>query len=77
MTFPKVRGSNLLRQKLTLPRDFQGRINLVFIPFQRWHQAEVDSWGILAAELEKKYAGLVYYELPTLQSGGSYLQAFS
>jgi len=76
MTFPTVNGSNLLRQKLTLPQDFQGRLNLVFIPFQRWHQMEVDSWGILAEELEEKYEGLVYYELPTLQNGGSIYKIF-
>ena len=70
MTFPTVSGSNLLRQKMTLPRDFQGRLNLVFIPFERWHQMEVDSWGALAEELEQKHEGLVYYELPTLQNGG-------
>jgi hypothetical protein len=76
MTFPMVRGSNLLRQKLTLPQDFQGKLNLVFIPFERWHQMEVDSWNALAEELEKKYEGLVYYELPTLQNGGSIYKIF-
>ena len=76
MIFPTVYGSNLLRQKLTLPRDFQGRINLVFITFERWQQMEVDSWGVLAEELEKKYEGLVYYELPTLQSGGAFYKLF-
>jgi hypothetical protein len=76
MTFPTVSGSNLLRKKLTLPRDFQGRLNLLFIPFERWHQAEVDSWGALAEELEKEYAGLVYYELPTLQAGGAFYRVF-
>jgi hypothetical protein len=76
MTFPTVSGSNLLRKKLTLPRDFQGSLNLVFIPFERWHQTEVDSWGALAEELEKEYAGLVYYELPTLQDGGSFYRIF-
>ena len=76
MTFPTVNGSNLLRQKLTLPRDFKGRFNLVFIPFQRWHQMEVDSWSALAEELEEEYEGLVYYELPTLQNGGSIYKLF-
>ncbi len=76
MTFPTVSGSNLLRQKLTLPQDFQGRLNLVFIPFERWHQMEVDSWSALAEELEEKYAGLVYYELPTLQNGGAIYKIF-
>ena len=76
MTFPTVNGSNLLRQKLTLPQDFQGRLNLVFIPFERWHQMEVDSWNALAEELEEKYEGLVYYELPTLQNGGTFYKIF-
>jgi len=51
MTFPTVRGSNLLRQQLTLPKDFQGKLNLVFIAFEQWHQMEVDSWVPLAKEL--------------------------
>jgi hypothetical protein len=76
MTFPTVTGSNLLRQKLTLPQDLQGRLNLVFIPFERWHQMEVDSWNALAEELEEKYEGLVYYELPTLQNGGPIYKIF-
>jgi len=76
MTFPTVNGSNLLRQKLTLPQDFQGRLNLVFIPFERWHQMEVDSWSALAEELEEKYEGLVYYELPTLHNGGAIYKIF-
>jgi len=76
MTFPTVNGSNLLRQKMTLPQDLQGKFNLVFIPFERWHQMEVDSWSALAEELEEKYKGLVYYELPTLQNGGIFYKVF-
>jgi len=71
MTFPNVSGSNLLRKKMTLPQDFQGELNLLFIPFERWHQAEVDSWIALAEDLEKEYEGLVYYELPTLPNSGT------
>ncbi|MDP3720837.1 MAG: hypothetical protein Q8R09_00130 [Anaerolineaceae bacterium] len=71
MKFPIVSGSNLLRKKLTLPQDFQGELNLVFIPFERWHQEEVDSWIALAEDLEKEFGGLVYYELPTLANSGT------
>ena len=52
MIFPTVTGSNLLRQKLTLPRDFQGELNVVFVAFQQWQQMEVNSWIPLAQELE-------------------------
>ncbi len=68
MTFPTVNGVNLLRQKLTLPKDFQGHLNLLFIPFQQWQQEEVNSWMGLVAGLEEQVNGLVYYELPTIRS---------
>lgn len=76
MPFQTVSGTNLLRQKLSLPRDFQGKFNLVFIAFQRWHQMEVDSWSALAEDLEEEYEGLAYYELPTLQNGGPFYRIF-
>lgn len=76
MTFPTVRGRNLLRQEKTLPQDFQGKLNLVFIPFEQWHQREVDSWGALAKELEAQFDGLVYYELPTIQSRNGFYKMF-
>ncbi len=76
MTFPTVTGSNLLREKLTLPRDFLGRFNLVFIAFEQWQQMEVDSWMALAKELEEQIDGLVYYELPTIQSRNSFYKMF-
>jgi len=76
MTFPTVSGSNLLRQKKTLPRDFQGRFNLVFIPFQQWQQMEVDSWVPVAGELEAQFENLYYYELPTIQSRNPFYRTF-
>ena len=72
MTFPTVNGSNLLREKLTLAQDFQGKFNLIFIPFEQWQQMEVDSWMALAKELEEQFDDLVYYELPTIQSRNTF-----
>lgn len=76
MTFPTVNGSNLLREKLTLPRDFKGKFDLIFIPFEQWQQVEVDSWMALAKELEQQFDGLVYYELPTIQSRNTFYRMF-
>jgi len=73
MTFPTVNGSNLQRAKLTLPQDFEGDYNLLFIAFQQWHQDEVNSWIPLAESVEAQFPGLVYYELPTIRA----LNAFS
>ena len=68
MTFPNVNGANLLRQKKTLPQDFQGEFNLLFIPFKQWQQEEVNSWMGLVETLEEQVNGLFYYELPTIRS---------
>ncbi|HSN94633.1 MAG TPA: hypothetical protein VLR89_06180 [Anaerolineaceae bacterium] len=68
MNFPTVSGTNLLRQKVTLPQDLEGNFNLLFIPFQQWQQEEVNSWMPLVSELEAQHPDLVYYELPTIRS---------
>lgn len=68
MSFPIVNGSNLRREKLTLPQDFEGKFNLLFIAFQQWQQEEVNSWIPLAESLEEQFPGLFYYELPTIRS---------
>jgi hypothetical protein len=65
--FPSVTGSNLHRQKLTLPGDLQGDHNLVLIAFQQWQQAQVDTWIPFAQQLEETHDGVRYYELPTIR----------
>ena len=76
MTFPTVSGSNLLREKLTLPQDFQGKLNLIFIPFEQWHQMEVDSWIPLAEELEETVRGPGLLRTPHNPEGGSFYKMF-
>jgi hypothetical protein len=67
MRFPTVSGSNLQREKLTLPQDLQGELNLVLIAFQQWQQTQVDTWVPFARQLEEAYPAVRYYELPTIQ----------
>jgi hypothetical protein len=66
MQFPKVSGSNLEGRRFRLPGDLEGEMNLLFIPFQRWHQDWVDTWVPFARALQDQVPGLRYYELPTL-----------
>ena len=64
--FPEVKGSNLEGKNYNLPGDFEGKINLVFVAFQRWHQDLVDSWMPAALKIADSTPGLCFYELPTL-----------
>jgi hypothetical protein len=55
---------------LTLPQDFEGELNLLLVAFQRWQQAEVDTWIPFAKQLEDAHPELRYYELPTIEQRG-------
>ncbi len=70
MNFPTYVGDDLLRRKISVPSGFEGRLNIVLIAFQRWHQDLVDSWLPAVTQLEVEHPGLRHYELPVLPSMG-------
>ena len=76
MRFPQVRGSNLSRRKLTLPDDLGGELNLVLVPFQQWQQSIVDTWIPFAKQLEQRFPGVRYYELPTIRKMNRFARTF-
>jgi len=76
MKFPTVTGANLLRRKVTLPDDLGGELNLLFIAFQQWQQAWVDTWVPAGRSLEAAFPSLRFYELPVIQSMNRLSQTF-
>jgi hypothetical protein len=64
--FPVVEGESLTGVRTTLPADFAGERNLVFVAFSRGQQADVDTWTPLAKRLVAADSALRSYELPTL-----------
>ncbi len=76
MKLPKVRGSNLARQKMVFPEDFAGERNLVFIAFLRQHQDDIDAWVPFVEKLAQEYPTLSYYEFPTLPDKGFIYRTF-
>jgi hypothetical protein len=75
-SFPEARGSNLEGREFTLPADFDGDLNLVFIAFQRGQQALVDTWLPFAKDIAARHARLRYYELPTIYEANSVVRWF-
>lgn len=76
MKFPEVSGSSLSRRKYYLPEDFEGKYNLVLIPFQQHQQQAVDTWVDFARQLEIDFPGVHTYELPTIQKMNTLVQTF-
>jgi hypothetical protein len=64
--FPTLTSDNLERQAFTLPADFGGERNVVFVAFKREQQTEVDSWLPHVQGLLARIPGTEYYELPTI-----------
>ncbi|MBV9671119.1 MAG: hypothetical protein JOZ43_09200 [Acidobacteriales bacterium] len=71
--FPELKASNLEGRRLSLPQDFEGERNLVFIAFAREQQKDVDTWLREMPRFTSLDSSLRYYELPTI----SRLNAFS
>lgn len=69
MMFPEISGQNLEYENFNLPYALKGELNLVIIPFKRWHQNLVDDWSFHLSALEKRYSNFKYYEVPTLSNG--------
>lgn len=68
MKFPEINGENLEKKKYTIPYDLEGELNVVIVPFQRWHQSLVDEWSVFLNSIEQSDLNFRYYEVPTLNS---------
>ena len=65
-TFPSVDGRNLNRVNYSLPEDFEGQFNLIFLAFSQAQQQEIDTWLPFAKAFKENLPSAHFYELPTL-----------
>lgn len=65
--FPTVEGSNLSRQRFTLPADIEGDYAVVTIAYEQRQQADVDTWIPAMRRLVEQYENVIFYELPTIR----------
>jgi hypothetical protein len=49
MNFPNVSSSNLEGQKFNLPKDFEGKLNIVVIAFRRLHRGKESATSMCPA----------------------------
>ncbi|MHA2206839.1 MAG: hypothetical protein ACXABC_13335, partial [Candidatus Thorarchaeota archaeon] len=66
-TFPIVTGSDLLGNKIEVPSQLRGSLNVIVVAFQRWHQNLVDSWIPYLKQLNAEIPEVDYYEFPTIR----------
>lgn len=66
--FPVVHGMNLEGDKMILPQDLKGTLNLVIIAFKREQQNDVDTWIKALEVYVQDNPNVKLYELPTLKT---------
>lgn len=55
---------NLEKTKVALPRDLEGQVNLLLLPFEREQQKDADSWTPVVREVEAARPDFRRYCLP-------------
>lgn len=68
--FPKVTGISLLGDEVTLPKGFEGELNLVSMGFVQAHQDDINVWIEALPRLEADLPGLRFYEVPVIYEAG-------
>jgi hypothetical protein len=63
MRFPRVSGSTLDGEHVSLPEAFDGDPTLLVVSFQWQQRSIVDPWRSVAARLADRYDAFDYYEL--------------
>ncbi len=64
--FPTVTSKNLEGRPMTLPADFAGERNVVFVAFKREQQDMVDTWLPFVKTVVARTPDTDFYEIPTI-----------
>jgi len=65
--FPAVTSYSLDKQKVALPGELEGQLDLLLISFKEEQQSDIDSWLPAAQALQHTNFQLRYYELPVAE----------
>ena len=63
-SFPVIASYNLEKTKVTLPANFQGQVNLIFLTFESEQQKDADTWTTVVKNVEASRPEVHHYLLP-------------
>ncbi len=66
-TFPPVTSYSLDKERITLPGEAQGQINLLLLSFREEQQNDINSWMSTAEALQHLNFQFRYYQLPVAE----------
>ena len=62
--FPSISTYSLDKAKVTLPADFEAKVNLLLISFEPEQTKDIDTWMPLAQALQHMNFQFRYYKIP-------------
>jgi hypothetical protein len=66
-TFPSITSYSLDKEKITLPGELQGQIDLLLLSFRAEQQNDINSWMPAAQALQHLNFQFRYYQLPVAE----------
>ncbi len=66
-TFPSITSYKLDKDKITIPGELQGQIDLLLLSFKPEQQNDIDSWMPAAQALQHLNFQFRYYQLPVAE----------
>ena len=66
-TFPSITSWKLDKDKITLPSELQGQVDLLLLSFRAEQQNDIDSWMPAAQALQHLDFQFRYYQLPVAE----------
>lgn len=66
-TFPPITSWSLDKEKITLPSELQGQIDLLLLSFRAEQQNDINSWMSAAQALQHLNFQFRYYQLPVAE----------
>lgn len=66
-SFPTLTGKSLSGARVEVPANLIGDLNLVFVPFLRRQQLDINRWIRELGPIEEAHEGLALYEIPLMR----------
>ncbi len=64
--FPTIKANTLTKEKITIPEDLNGEVNIIILAFEQKAQRIIDTWANIILKEYEPQENITYYEVPMI-----------
>ncbi len=64
--FPTIKAKTLTKEKITIPQDLDGQVNIIILAFEQKAQRIIDTWAKVILKEYEPQENITYYEIPMI-----------